>query len=552
MKLNSSGGGPFNILRLRAIIVTIAVSLVPFTSLAKTIVLDGSLKSRIKVSQQMGFSVERPLNKLSFRFALPQSFSNKFVFQKVDNLNIRFTPEPSELKDETDGFGNRFRVVTWNGLRSPVSVKIDFEVELSSELRAESSTTSFPLKDIPDKEKVFLKPTKMVQSDSQDIIKISRQLTSSAITEYEAVSSILNYVIDHVRYTYNPPQYDALWTLKTGTGNCQNFAHLSMALLRAAGIPARIVGGITLKESWKVPVDENSYLVQSMGQGGHAWIEIYFPDLGWLSYDPQQSKQFTSSRHIKQTHGLDSDDINDSWRASPYLPEYNELIEAKFISDSINLKPAGVSDRAPKAYLLSNRFIAKKVIPEIKPEIEAPSLPEGKTFEFGNMEFPTLVELYQVIGDKGVRILDKETAEYVTSRYVYAQAFTIPETIELEMISLAMRKFGGDGTVYIDLVMDERGRPGMRGIRSSPLFIENIPRRPGYYWVDFAFPEKVKLDKGRYWIVLRHSGDVIMNWFYIPGNPYGDADDTRSTLKGYRWEDIQNFDFVFKVKAKRL
>lgn len=540
---------------LAASLISVAIFMIPLISSAKTLVLDGSLKSRIRVSQQMGFSIDKPLNKLNFRFALPQSFSNKFVFQRVNNLNIKFTPEPSELKEETDVFGNRFRVVTWKDLRSPVSVRIDFEVELSSELRAEGSAASFPLRSIPDKEKIFLKPTKLIQSDSPDIIKLSRQLTSGATTEYEAVSSILNYVVDHVRYTYNPPQYDALWTLKAGTGNCQNFAHLSIALLRAAGIPARIVGGITLKESWKVPVDESSYLVQSMGQGGHAWIEIYFTDLGWLSYDPQQSKQFTSSRHIKQTHGLDSDDINDSWRASPYLPEYSELIEAKFISDSIDLRPAGVADKAPKGYLLTNRFIAKKAVPEIKlPEEkpEAPALPGGKTFEFGNMVFPNLVDLYQVVGDKGVRILDKETAEYVTSRYVYAQAFTIPENIEIEQISLAMRKFGGDGTVYIDLVQDEQGRPGMRGIRSNPLFLENISRRPGYYWVDFTFPERVKLGKGRYWIVLRHSGEVIMNWFYIPGNPYGEADDTRSTLKGYRWEDIQNFDFVFKIKANRL
>ncbi len=503
----------------------------------------------------MGFTVDKPLNKLSFRFALPAGFSNRFVSQRLYGINIKFTPEPSRVEEERDSFGNRFKVATWQALNEPVKVNIDFDVELNSELRATESTAPFPLKNLSQEEMVFLRPTKLVQSDSAEIKKLAMELSSKANTEYEAVNSILNYVVDHVRYTYNPPQYDALWTLRTGTGNCQNFAHLSMALLRAAGIPARIVGGITLKESWKVPVDEKSYLVQSMGQGGHAWIEIYFPDLGWLSYDPQQSKQFTSSRHIKQTHGLDSDDINDSWKASPYLPQYSELIEAKFISDNIELKPAGSPDRFPRAYLMSNRFIAKRVAPEVKPpveeRIEAPALPSGKTFEFGNMDFPNLVELYQVVGDRGVRILDKETAEYVTSRYVYAQAFTIPEAIEIEMISLAMRKFGGDGTVYIDLVMDEQGRPGMKGVRSAPLFIENITKRPGYYWVDFTFPEKIKLSKGRYWIVLRHSGEVIMNWFYIPGNPYGDADDTRSTLKGYRWEDIQNFDFVFKIKASR-
>jgi len=82
----------------------------------------------------------------------------------------------------------------------------------------------------------------------------------------------------------------------------------------------------------KIPVGRNEYVVQSLGQGGHAWVEIFSPDVGWLSYDPQQSKQFTSSRHIKQTHGLDSNGINDSLLSSPYVPSYSEYIEAKYIN----------------------------------------------------------------------------------------------------------------------------------------------------------------------------------------------------------------------------
>ncbi|RME64436.1 MAG: transglutaminase domain-containing protein, partial [Nitrospirae bacterium] len=331
-----------------------------------------------------------------------------------------------------------------------------------------------------------------------------------------------------------------------------NFAHLSIALMRAVGIPARIVGGISLKKPWKVPVGKKTSIVQSMGQGGHAWVEVYYPDLGWLPYDPQQTKEFTSTRHIKQTQGLDSEDINDSWRASPYLPEYSDSIEAKFIYDSIALRPTKYAKK-PRSYLLSSPFIARATMPERPPvpEKKKPEVPKGKVFEFGNMEFPSLVNIYKVVGDKGVRILDKETAEYVTSRYVYAQAFEVSKPIKVYKVSLAMHKFGGDGTVYIDLVKDRRGRPGFIGQRSLPVFLENIKRRPGYYWVDFSFVEPVELTPGRYWIVLRHSGDVIMNWFYIPGNPYGEPDDTRSTQKGYRWEDILNYDFVFKVTAKR-
>ena len=371
--------------------------------------------------------------------------------------------------------------------------------------------------------------------------------------------------------------------MKTGKGNCQNFAHLSMALLRAAGIPSRIVGGISLKRQWKVPV-ENGYLVQDMGQGGHAWMEIFFPDLGWLSYDPQQSRQFTSTRHIKQTHGLDSKDINDSWSASPYLPKYSEDIEAVFNNDNVNIKLRS-SKSAPVSYIMSNNLTAKAMpekplppIPKPEPPVVKPVPPAPKPeppvtkpeppvkpppkkkglVEFGNMEFPTLVDAYQTVGNVATRILDKETAEYVTSRYVYAQAFTVEDKLDVHGISLAMRKFGGDGTLYIDVVKDDNGKPGFSpafsGGRSLPVYLTDIKSRPGYYWIDFAFaranePSPV-LNPGRYWIILRHSGEAIVNWFFIPGNAYGDGDDTRSTVKGYQWEDLLNYDFVFKVKGR--
>jgi len=522
------------------------------TAYSKTIILEGKLNSKVLVNQQIGFGVDKPLSRLTFKFAIPSEFTNKAVSQKTHELNIKFDPQPLKVDDATDEFGNRFKVVTWNDINKDVRVNITFETNIKSEISAMESRATFPLNTIPKSELLYLKPTGMVQSNDPDIISLSKKLTAGVTTEYEAVTAILNYVIDNVKYTYNPPQYDALYTLKTKSGNCQNFAHLSMALLRAADIPARIVGGISLKQSWKIPVGNNNFLVQSMGQGGHAWMEIYFPDLGWLSYDPQQSKQFTSSRHIKQTHGLDSDDINDSWRAAPYLPDYKETVDAKFLDDAISLQLKS-SERSPRSYFLSNNLIVKAppVEKPILPPVEKAKLPPGKVIEFGNMEFPSLVDIYHAVGDKGIKILDKETAEYVTSKYVYAQAFEIDERLQINIISLAMRKFGGDGTVYIDLVSDEGGRPSLKGIRSSPIFLETIKKRPGYYWVDFSFPDNIVLEKGRYWIVLRHSGEVIMNWFYIPMNPYGDSDDTRSTLKGYKWEDIQNYDFVFKIKAIR-
>ncbi len=474
--------------------------------------------------------------------------------------------------------------------------------------------------------------------------------------------------------------------VQLSSSEISSFAHLSIALLRSLGIPARIVGGITLKNPWKVPIDSRNSIVQSMGQGGHAWLEVFFPDLGWLPYDPQQSKQFTSSRHIKQSHGLDSKDINDTWKGGPYLPAYSESVDGRFYLDQINLEMKKF-DASPRPYLLSNLIStsvsappverpkvenveplpskplrkdppplkidppplkkdppprkdpvtvrvekpvqpvdapqggagpaetqvvpedpaaitpedmellkpsrpvkplkpakpvkpAKKVVTKKPPPVQKqpitvaelpPSKPSavitkepvhrklkpGTPLTFGNMVFPETVTLYNVKGDTGTRVFERETSEYVTSKYIFAQAFRLKDMISLERVSLAMRKFGGDGAVYIDLVKDRDGLPDiMQGIRSNLHQLDRISRKPGYYWVDFTFPvdgnRYPQLQPGKYWIVLRASGEAIMNWFYIPGKPYGEGDDTRSTVKGFQWEDILNYDFVFRVSGKAL
>ncbi|MCX5716809.1 MAG: transglutaminase-like domain-containing protein, partial [Nitrospirae bacterium] len=459
----------------------------PLPCSAKTLILDGELESMIKMSQQISFDVQQGVKTLTFKFALPTEFSNKATSQSIDGLNIKFSPEPVSVVDDIDKFGNRFKKARWENLKQSVNITISFDARIKADLRSMDSSAPFPLNGISNNDSVFLKPTQMVQSDNEEIIALSRRLTVNARTTHDAVNAILNWVADNVKYTYNPPQYDAIHTMKTGKGNCQNFAHLSMALLRASGIPSRIVGGISLKRQWKVPV-ESGYLVQDMGQGGHAWMEIFFPDLGWLSYDPQQSRQFTSTRHIKQTHGLDSKDINDSWSASPYLPKYSEDIEAVFNNDNINIK-LRASKSAPLSYIMSNNLIAKaqpeKPLPPIPkpeppvvkpvppaPKPEPPVKPPPKkkgVIEFGNTDFPALVDVYQVVGNEATRILDKETAEYVTSRYIYEQAFTVTDTMTMYEVSLAMRKFGGDGTLYIDIVKDENGKPGFAGERSLPV-----------------------------------------------------------------------------------
>ena len=99
---------------------------------------------------------------------------------------------------------------------------------------------------------------------------------------------------------------------------------------------------------------------------------------------------------------------------------------------------------------------------------------------------------------------------------------------------------------------DEGGRPNiLDGVRSNLVSLEKITRKPGYYWVDFSFPQDVQssLKPGKYWIVLRSSGEAIMNWFYTPGKRVNGPDDTRSTARGWQWEDLLAGEFVYRVRG---
>jgi transglutaminase-like putative cysteine protease len=558
----------------RTVLLLIILFLLTITfhhpAFGKTIVLEGKLNSSMRIIQHINFSVERNLSTLSFRFPMPAEFSNKAINQTIQGLDIKYSPQPAQIEDETDSYGNRYRNVVWNSLTRDARITMTFESAINTDLSPMESRTPFPLPSASQAEKVYLAPTNFVQSNNAEIMSLAKNLTGKVSNEYEAVTSIVNFVVDHVKYAYNPPEYDALYTLHSKSGNCTNLAHLSLALLRASGIPARFVAGISLNKQWKIPIDDFQSLVQAMGQGKHAWIEIYFPDLGWLSYDPAQTKLFTSTRHIKETHGLDYRNIVGSWSGSPYAPKYSSSIEANFIDDMINIKPKYLED-VPKSYLYSSRLIAgaetaapeptKPYLPKPpEPRPPEPKPPEPKpkplpsvVIEFGNMEFPSLVNAYKITGNTGIETLDAETAEYVTSTNIYAQAFKTDRPFRVETISLAVHAFGGDGTVYIDLISDNNGKPGLKGIRSFPLFLDKIKKKQGYYWVDFKFPQddvNAYLKNGKYWILLRRSGEAIITWFYTPGKSYGDPEDTRSTIKGYRWEDILNYDFVFKVRGE--
>ncbi len=95
-----------------------------------------------------------------------------------------------------------------------------------------------------------------------------------------------------------------------GVGVCQDFAHLTIALLRAVGTPARYVSGFlfakdetTLQGDLGRPGQDDVVHVQT-----HAWVEAAVPGHGWFAVDPTNDVPVLD-RHAIIGHGRDYDDV---------------------------------------------------------------------------------------------------------------------------------------------------------------------------------------------------------------------------------------------------
>ncbi|WP_436928558.1 transglutaminase TgpA family protein [Halosimplex halobium] len=63
-------------------------------------------------------------------------------------------------------------------------------------------------------------------------------------------------------------------------GYCTYFATTMVTMLRSQDIPARMAVGYTPGER----VAEDEWVVR--GYNAHAWVEVFFPDVGWVRFDP--------------------------------------------------------------------------------------------------------------------------------------------------------------------------------------------------------------------------------------------------------------------------
>jgi len=128
-----------------------------------------------------------------------------------------------------------------------------------------------------DEFQTYLQPSRYVQSDDPKIIELAEEAVSDATDAVEALRNIKTFAAEYITNpTWTVGYASASEVAQNRSGDCTEYAVLTTALCRAAGIPAQVVMGV-------VYVDEPGFMEQSFA--GHAWVRAYVGDR-WVGLDP--------------------------------------------------------------------------------------------------------------------------------------------------------------------------------------------------------------------------------------------------------------------------
>lgn len=116
---------------------------------------------------------------------------------------------------------------------------------------------------------------------------LAHQLADGQSTDYDRIIAIRDYLLETYPYDFYPPPHrpgtDAVdeFLFVDQSGVCEMYASAMIVMLREVGIPARLAAGYGAGDYNPI-----TGYYQVRASDAHAWVEVYYPDIGWMPYDP--------------------------------------------------------------------------------------------------------------------------------------------------------------------------------------------------------------------------------------------------------------------------
>ena len=210
--------------------------------------------------------------------------SKRVDFYELSAIKVaQRLPNPRELSYLKILFDQTPSPLSFNGERQSLTDRV---LTITKEIPPFKASYAIPYEGKENSLLHFLTPEMFIQSDDKEIISLARQIVKRTTDPFLAAQMIMNWVFENLEKApvVSIPNAKGVFTHKKG--DCNEHATLLTALLRAVGIPARIVVGLIYK-------DRKFYY--------HAWNEAYINR--WISMDSTLGQMPVDATHIKLIEG---------------------------------------------------------------------------------------------------------------------------------------------------------------------------------------------------------------------------------------------------------
>lgn len=234
--------------------------------------------------------------------------------QSIVSLMLDILPEAEERVDRSDFFGNEAVEISYRSPHKSIVFELKCRVDRHAPDRgAIVSPALSGLNDVlsgfnslaPDSPHHFLGRSPRVRP-TPEMDAYTAAVTKDGMTVFQLVQSLASALHRDMKFDPKATTVDTSpeEAFAGKHGVCQDFAHIMIACLRGAGVPAGYVSGFLRT----IPPKGKARL--SGADAMHAWVRAWCgPEAGWVEYDPTNN-MLVADDHIVIARGRDYSDVS--------------------------------------------------------------------------------------------------------------------------------------------------------------------------------------------------------------------------------------------------
>jgi len=220
---------------------------------------------------------------------------------------------PVNVDDSTAG---DTRVTDAGGLRPDSAFgdgdtyTVTSEVPRPDAARLASAGTDYP-------EQIRRRYTQLPADTPDRVTERTARLTAEAENPYETARTVEAWLEETKEYSLSVDRPEGniadRFLFEMEKGYCTYYATTMVVMLRTQGVPARFTVGYTPGEG----SGRNRRVVR--GYNSHAWVEVYFPEVGWTRFDPTPAgpRRETEQQRLSQARANEVEEVEPDRTPTP-------------------------------------------------------------------------------------------------------------------------------------------------------------------------------------------------------------------------------------------